>query len=295
MIKAKLKSFVQEAVKKARNQSGCEALPWLDIPIVIEQPGLAEYGDYTSSIALKLAAKTEISALQLAEIIAVELEELLTDIAEAKPVAPGYINFLVQKPFLQEILKEINSQGESYGRAKDNHSLLKINALSLSDRDAGQANHDNPSFYIQHTHARCCSIVRMAIEPMLDIETKTEHPAPVNPTQWQEWLELYKNSTDVFANLFDSDPRIFTQQKKLIVTLSLFSEEVEKAILARKPEKLLQYALDVADDFQAFYETSRIITTNTEGTRARLGLITATKQVLSNTLNIIGLNAPEQM
>ncbi len=77
--------------------------------------------------------------------------------------------------------------------------------------------------------------------------------------------------------------------------LDSFPDEVKEAALARLPGRLSRYAYDVANDLQKFYEVSRVITDDLSVTKARLGLILATKQVLGNALKIIGVSAPERM
>ncbi len=77
--------------------------------------------------------------------------------------------------------------------------------------------------------------------------------------------------------------------------LDSFPDEVKEAALARLPGRLARYAYDVANELQKFYEVSRVITDDLSVTKARLGLILATRQVLANALKIIGVSAPERM
>ncbi|MFX7071554.1 DALR anticodon-binding domain-containing protein, partial [Acinetobacter baumannii] len=62
-----------------------------------------------------------------------------------------------------------------------------------------------------------------------------------------------------------------------------------------QPGRIARFAFDVANDLQKFYEVSRVITDDAAATRASLGLIIATKQVLANALAVIGVSAPERM
>ena len=77
--------------------------------------------------------------------------------------------------------------------------------------------------------------------------------------------------------------------------LEAFPDEVREAAFARLPGRLARYAYDVANYLQKFYEVSRVITEDQAVTKARLGLIVATRQVLANVLGIIGVSAPERM
>ncbi len=56
-----------------------------------------------------------------------------------------------------------------------------------------------------------------------------------------------------------------------------------------------RYALELAREFHNFYEKERVITEDKNLTSARLGLVTATKIVLANALNLMGIKAPDKM
>ena len=71
--------------------------------------------------------------------------------------------------------------------------------------------------------------------------------------------------------------------------------------------RLTGYAIDLADSFHKFYENCRVIPARNAShsdagggekedlMRARIGLITATKIALANTLKLLGVSAPEKM
>ena len=59
--------------------------------------------------------------------------------------------------------------------------------------------------------------------------------------------------------------------------------------------RLPRYAMELAREFHNFYEKYRVITEDKNLTSARLGLVTATKIVLANTLNLMGIKAPDKM
>lgn len=159
-------------------------------------------------------------------------------------------------------------------------------AISFDMELAKKTSKENPAYYVQYAHTRCASILRKALEG--------ETPS-VSADQWQEYLAQYKNSSQVFEALFDSDPAVAEHQKALIAQLELFPQVVEKAAQTRAVNLIAHYAYDVACDLQKFYETSHVITANVEMTKARLGVIAATKQVLANALAILGISAPERM
>jgi arginyl-tRNA synthetase len=73
-------------------------------------------------------------------------------------------------------------------------------------------------------------------------------------------------------------------------------EVVEDTAKDYQVHRLPQYALDLVRAFHKFYEECRVIDKNDkEKTQARLGLCEATKIVLKNTLDLMGISAPEKM
>ena len=62
-----------------------------------------------------------------------------------------------------------------------------------------------------------------------------------------------------------------------------------------EPQMLSNYLYDLAALFHKYYAHNRIITENMELSKARLVLIKATKIVIKNGLNILGISAPKSM
>lgn len=192
---------------------------------------------------------------------------------------------------LEDLMDEVGRDAVRYYLAESSPQ----NPINFDLELAKKTSKDNPAFYIQYAHARCCAILRRALEPSINSETGAPEPAPISQDEWAKWQELYTTSADVFEPLFQDDPQVFVHQKKLIMQLSLFPEEIEEAATLRAPGRIARYAYDVANDLQKFYEVCRVITEDASVTRARLGLILATKQVLANALSIIGVSAVERM
>ncbi|WP_461865592.1 arginine--tRNA ligase [Thermococcus sp.] len=124
--------------------------------------------------------------------------------------------------------------------------------------------------YIQYAHARCASILRKAREGGIEIEIET----------------LFEKAS--FAKLND-------KEKELIKLLAKFPEIIKLAGRDIKPHLPAWYANELASTFNRFYMVSPVIKAE-EGIREeRLLLVMATKQVLKNVLELMGIEAVEKM
>ncbi len=144
-------------------------------------------------------------------------------------------------------------------RSADTQLLFDINlALEQSDK--------NPVFYLQYAHARLHSIFANAADKGL---RPAEKPS----------LELLQHEAEL----------------ELIKILDRFPMIVRRAGLSLEPHVLADYLRDVAAAFHVFYHDCRIIGVDESLGQARLALAAATRRVLKNGLNILGISAPEKM
>ena len=130
--------------------------------------------------------------------------------------------------------------------------------LELATKESSE----NPVYYVQYAYARINSII-----------------------------DSFKEKTDdaklsVLENNFE---------KNLIDTLDFFPEVILESALKLQTQNITQYAIELAKDFQVFYENCKVISENKELTKARIKLVLACRIVLKNTLDIMGVSAPERM
>jgi len=124
---------------------------------------------------------------------------------------------------------------------------------------------DNPVYYVQYAHARIASILRLAEQKGI-------------------------NYTDGDVSLLTTEPELALIRKML-----LLPEMVEVVAQTLEPHHLAYYATDLATVFHSFYKQCRVISRNDVSTKARLKLVAAAKIVLSKTLHLMGMTAPERM
>lgn len=192
---------------------------------------------------------------------------------------------------LEEVMDEVGVDATRYYLAESNPQ----NPINFDLELAKRTSRENPAFYIQYAHARCCAILRRATEEQVNQESGVTEKPVLTQEQLEAYKVDYKNSPQAFRAAFEPGHEVYHHQKALVQKLDSFPDEVKEAALSRLPGRLARYAYDVANDLQKFYEVSRVITDDLSVTKARLGLILATKQVLANALKIIGVSAPERM
>lgn len=128
---------------------------------------------------------------------------------------------------------------------------------------------ENPVYYVQYAHARCCSIFREA--------EKRKHPA----------LAEYKNAD---LNLLSGEP-----ERRVMKLVAQFPELVREAAEKFSPHLIPQFTIQLADKFHDFYERCRVLGEDIKLSAARLALVKATQVTLRNALKLLGVSAPEVM
>ena len=82
----------------------------------------------------------------------------------------------------------------------------------------------------------------------------------------------------------------------IILTLARFPELVRDAADSLKPHSIADYTNELADKFNTFYAKLPVIKAKPETlSAARLGLVEGVRTVLKNSLDVLGIEAPEKM
>ena len=128
---------------------------------------------------------------------------------------------------------------------------------------AKEQSSNNPVYYAQYAHARLCSV----LEQGKDIPLDTSGSLLKDPSE----NELLKN-------------------------IAKFPKVVEDAGNTKSPYKITNYIHDLAESVHSFYNCCHVIDRdNLELSGNRLALCKATKIVIKNALNLLGVSAPEHM
>lgn len=167
---------------------------------------------------------------------------------------------------MAELMDEVGVDAARYfllRRSNDTHIDFDL------DLAVSQSN-ENPVYYVQYAHARICSILRQAAE---------------------------RGYTDVDALAEKADFGVLTHESEvdLMKWLGYYPSEIEEAAEALAPHRVVHYVEELAKKFHSFYTSCRVLGEVPQVEAARLALVRAVQWTLRSALNLIGVDAPEQM
>lgn len=166
---------------------------------------------------------------------------------------------------LRDLIDEVGRDATRYflaARRADSQLTFDI------DLARAQTN-DNPVYYIQYAHARVCSVLRQADEKGLS------------------W-----NRDRGLASLEQLDSE---HEQALLAQLARYPELVAAAARTLEPHFVAQYLRELAGALHAWYHAQQFLVEDANQRDARLALAVATRQVLRNGLDLLGVSAPEEM
>lgn len=159
--------------------------------------------------------------------------------------------------------KEKKSTAEKIGIGAMKYALLKVSPEKdiVFDWDKILDFEGDTGPYIQYAYTRCNSILKKAKKTKSKIKSirLTEH------------------------------------ERNLLKVLSRFPEVVVNSAKDMRPHNICNYANEVATKFNNFYQFCPVLKSEGNEKKFRLALVQATKNVLENSLDLIGIRVPEKM
>lgn len=162
---------------------------------------------------------------------------------------------------LRDLIDEVGSDATRYfllARKPDSQLIFDI------DLAKSQTN-DNPVYYIQYAHARICAVLNQVQMTKEDLQN------------------------------FDESLLTSTHEHQLIKRLSEFPEIISLSASESSPHYIATFLKDLAADFHSYYNANKFLSDDKALQNARLALIGATKIVIKNGLQLLGISAPEKM
>ncbi|WP_226011039.1 arginine--tRNA ligase [Halomicrobium salinisoli] len=118
--------------------------------------------------------------------------------------------------------------------------------------------------YVQYVHARCCGI----------LDEAGESPDP----------------DDVDASLLETDA-----ERDLLRAVARFPAVVEESADELRPHVVATYTRTLAERFNGFYRECPVLDADDETRAARLALVAAARHAVANSLDVLGVEAPDSM
>ena len=167
---------------------------------------------------------------------------------------------------LDELIDDIGVDAARFFMLQRSHDTPVDLDLDLARRQSNE----NPVYYVQYAHARIASILRKAGEGAVT-------RALAVPGR-------------------GSGHALEPAERALTRRLLDLPSEVDEAAVRRAPHRLCAFATATAADFHAFYRDCQVVGAEGAGVEeSRLALSTLTKRVITRTLALLGISAPERM
>ncbi|ATZ21093.1 arginine--tRNA ligase [Mesoplasma coleopterae] len=158
---------------------------------------------------------------------------------------------------------------EMVGKDALRYMLASKSSSSHMDLDLDlvqQKNATNPVYYAQYATARCHSILNQA------------------------------EQKNIKANLEETNLLSNKKEVELLLTLDNFNQVIQMAAKNRAPQLICEYIQTICKQFHSYYADTKILDEkDLPISEARLGLVLAVLQVLTNAFTVIGVSALETM
>ena len=184
---------------------------------------------------------------------------------------------------LDDLIDEVGVDATRFWMAMRN-----IDTTLDFDIELAKTNSDeNPVFYVQYAHARCCSILRHVVTPQADRETGEKLPAVLDESELNDLIERFNFKVVL--------PAISTS-RQLILKLEEYNSMIISSAQNRQVYTICRYLQELAAEFHSFYNANRVICDEKPLMMARLSLVWAVKTVIHNALEgLLAVTAPEKM
>jgi arginyl-tRNA synthetase len=168
---------------------------------------------------------------------------------------------------LDELIDDIGVDAARFFMLQRSHETTVDLDLDL----AREQSNENPVYYVQYAHARIASMRGKAGE------------------------ERVAAALSGIGERTGGEP-LDPAERALIKKLLAFPEEVAEAADRRAPHRIAVYALELAQDFTAFYRDCRVVGAQPVAVESfRLALSVATQRTIARALELLGVSAPDTM
>jgi arginyl-tRNA synthetase len=166
---------------------------------------------------------------------------------------------------LDELIDEVGVDVARFFLLQRSHdSTIEID-LDL----AKQESNENPVYYVQYAHARIASMLAKAGEGRV---------------------------AQALSEATTGEDSLHPTERALVKKLASFPAEVGEAADRRAPHRIAAYALELAQEFTAFYRDCHVVGAEPQSLESfRLALSVAAQRTIAQSLGLLGLSAPSAM
>jgi arginyl-tRNA synthetase len=165
---------------------------------------------------------------------------------------------------LDDLLDEIGVDATRFFMLQRSHDRTVDLDIDLARRESSE----NPVYYVQYAHARIVTMLGKLGE------------ARVSRALGADW---------------GSEP-LEPAERGLVKALAAFPDEVAEAVERRAPHRIAAYALELAQEFTAFYRDCKVIGAQPETVESfRIALSQSARQTIALALGLLGVRAPDSM
>lgn len=169
---------------------------------------------------------------------------------------------------LDELLDEIGVDATRYFMLQSSHERTLDLNLDLARSDSSE----NPVYYIQYAHARLSSMLARVGDERVSLAVAAD------------------------AGWSSPAGELHSSEQELIRKLLSLPDEVAETAQRRAPHRMAAYALELAQDFTAFYRDCKVVGAEPSETESfRIALCAATRTQLAVVLELLGVSAPSSM
>jgi arginyl-tRNA synthetase len=177
---------------------------------------------------------------------------------------------------LDDLLTEIGVDAARWYLLARSHETTVDLDLDLARSQSSE----NPVYYVQYAHARIAAVLAKAGEERVR----------------GALASVAAEDAGGAADGEGGQAPLQAAERALIEQLLAFPGEVREAAGRRAPHRITAYALQLAQDFTAFYRDCRVVGAEPETVESlRIALSVATQRTIARCLALLGVSAPAEM
>ncbi|MCA9344654.1 arginine--tRNA ligase [Candidatus Saccharibacteria bacterium] len=250
---------------------------------------LLKWRDYQFDQSIMITANEQVQYMQVVLASVAEFEPMIVErtkhIAHGMVKLSGGVKMSSRKGSVvtaKDIISSASEAAKNSSNDVSQNSVLaaikyaftknKIGGDVVYSPEESVALEGNSGPYLQYAHARAASIIAKRAKTGNDnlVEQKSVHELALG-----------------------EDQQLDNSERRLVAKLGEYSEVINTAIAELSPHLINSYIYELAQEFNRFYENSRVIGSDKQ--HFRLALVAVYADTLKDGLSLLGIDAPNEM